>query len=395
MDNCGGAPLRLKETFDFRPGAARVGGEIVLCSGRPVQYPGVWELLEDGSAGEDLGLGVGCLDGVYDSVGFRTGLWAHGFVYRDSALTQYQPDGTVRSLPPSRWLSRVNDTWVAQGSEGEVVLWSPEGPDPLVLELPEPITELYPPQDSSPWVLLSPEPDREDPIRLDALDTTDGSWFTLPWMSENDFRNNDPNRIAARDGLAVTAFSSGWNLVEFMRADWDAPVQTDLPLAAGFTVIDQEHVMVAGEQGVRLLRIPLQRPGDDEPRYELVWERSLPSEEGPGYGYPGMLWKDVVLLPFLSETWAFPVDGSEPYPFLPAGLDLIHFGDEFVTVMEHMGLSGEENRLLRRALGGELEVIAEGVLGFRDRPNTPELGRILYAVRDGDKVSIRQHRLSE
>jgi hypothetical protein len=80
-------------------------------------------------------------------------------------------------------------------------LWGPEGPDPLVLELPEPITELYPPQDSSPWVLLSPEPDREDPIRLYALDTTDGSWFTLPWMSEDYFRYNDPNRIAVRDGL--------------------------------------------------------------------------------------------------------------------------------------------------------------------------------------------------
>lgn len=51
VDNCGGAPLRLQETFDYRPGAARVGGELVLCSASPGDREGVWELLEDGSVG--------------------------------------------------------------------------------------------------------------------------------------------------------------------------------------------------------------------------------------------------------------------------------------------------------------------------------------------------------
>ena len=153
--------------------------------------------------------------------------------------------------------------------------------------------------------------------------------------------------------------------------------------------------MVVGDRDVRLLRIPLDFPPENEPAYEVLWKNPIPGGESLEGSHPGMLWHGLVLLPFQAETWAFPVDGSEPYPFLPGRLDSIHFGTDFITALVRGTFNGDDNMLVRRALGGELEVIAEGVLDFQDRPWTPELGRILYVVRDGDDVSIRQHRLSD
>ncbi|MGH1345751.1 MAG: hypothetical protein ACRBN8_29570 [Nannocystales bacterium] len=52
VDNCGGSPVHLPETFGLRSGAANVGGEIVLCgSGEASEDKGVWELMADGSRG--------------------------------------------------------------------------------------------------------------------------------------------------------------------------------------------------------------------------------------------------------------------------------------------------------------------------------------------------------
>ncbi|MBV1862622.1 MAG: hypothetical protein KUG77_29645 [Nannocystaceae bacterium] len=389
VDNCGGTPLRLERTFGQRPGAIRVGGDIVLCTGAPDEPEGIWELLEDGSPGEDLGIGYACPDRLFSS-NFRTGISPYGFVFAEDGDAQHLVDGRVRPLPVRGTFFRVNDTWLVHSREGQVAMLGPDGADPVVLDLPDLITDVFSPPDSSPWVVLSPDFEEQDAGRLYALDTRDGSWFTTSLVP----RLLDPNRVAVRDGLAITR-SPVYASVEFTRARWDASLRTDLDVDAGFTVLDDEHVLIVNDRDVRLLRIPLDFPDENETAYEVLWKYPVPNGESLAGSYPGMLWQDVVLLPLLGETWAFPIDGSEPYPFLPLHLDSIYFGSEFITGMVRGTANGDDTRFFRRRLGGEFEVIAEGVLDFQDRPWTPELGRILYAVRDGEHVSIRQHRLTD
>lgn len=391
VDNCGGTPLRLENAFGYRPGAARVGGDIVLCSGGLEGLQGLRELLEDGSGGDDLGLGLGCLDRG-NSFGSRTGMSAHGFVWTETGVTQYLPDGEVRSLTLFGEFTRVNDTWLVHTDEGEVGMLGSDGADPVVLDLPEAIIDVASPPDSSPWVVLLPDSQGQDYARPYVLDTTDGSWFTagLGWAGL------DANRVAVRDGLAVTRFPVN-PAIEFTRAQWDASLRTDLNVDAGFTVVNEEHVLTADDRDVRLLRIPLDFPGENEAAYEVLWKYPVPSGESLAGSYPGMLWQDLVLLRFQGETWAFPTDGSEPYPFLPGNLDdsYIYFGSEFITAMIDTNSLDDTAQIIRRAVGGELEVVADSILSVQTRPWTPELGRILYAVRDGEHVSIRQHRLTD
>lgn len=61
-------------------------------------------------------------------------------------------------------------------------------------------------------------------------------------------------------------------------------------------------------------------------------------------------------------------------------------------VIDHPGI---DSRLIRKARGRPLEVIADDVVDFGQRGWTPELGRILYTVRDYGCVSIYQHRLTD
>lgn len=389
VDNCGGTPLRLRGTFDsVAPGTARVGDDIVLCPGGE-GFPGVHELLEDGSAGEDLGLGLLCAHG-WLTYGVRNAASAYGFMWTESGVTQYLPDGTARALPFFGQFSRVNNTWLLIGDDGEVGMFGPDGADPVVLDLPEAIVYVHPPADSSPWIILLPDAKGRDYTQLYMLDTTDGSWFVTPPTSDG----FSPHKVPVRAGLAITQFPVDVT-IDFTRAGWDASLNTDLDRDAGFTVIDEEHVLIVNDRDVRLLRVPLEFPGESEASYEVLWKYPVPNGESLAHSFPGMLWQDIVLLPFLAETWAFPTDGSEPYPFLPGHLDAIYFGSDFITAIEQATDSGNDARLVRRALGGELEVLAEGLLDFEHRPWTPELGRILYAVRDGDEVSIRQHRLTD
>lgn len=148
----------------------------------------------------------------------------------------------------------------------------PDGASPFVLDLPEAITDAAAPPDSSPWVVLLPDSQGQDALRPYVLDTTDGSWFTagLGWAGL------DPNRVAVRDGLAVTRLPVSPR-IEFTRAHWDAPLRTDLNVDAGFTVVDEEHVLIADDRDVRLLRIPLDFPGENEAAYEVLWQRAIGS----------------------------------------------------------------------------------------------------------------------
>lgn len=389
VDNCGGTPLRLQRTFGYRPGATRVGGEIVLCSGGIDAPLGVWELLENGAPGRDLGLGRSCPDSAGTHRG-ETGLAAQGFVWTESETTQHLPDGTVRSVPFHGRFSRVHDTWFVRSDEGEVAMFGPDGALPMLLDVPGEITHVEPPVDASPWVTLTPDSKDEDYRPLYVLDTRDGSWFPTPLAHES----IQPLQVPTRDGLLVFR-GGGYPWVALQRSAWDEQLPTDLDLDAGFTVVDEEHILIVNDRDVRMLRIPLDFPGDNESPYEVLWKYPVPNEGSLAGTDPGILWQDLVLLYLQGETWAFPIDGSEPYPFLPSRLQATYLGNEFITAIDNSEPSDDSRRLIRRAPDGEIEVLAEDILDVTWLNWTPELGRILYAVRDGDEVSIRQHRLTD
>lgn len=100
--------------------------------------------------------------------------------------------------------------------------------------------------------------------------------------------------------------------------------------------------------------------------------------------------------------WAYPLDGRPGFPFVPVSpRSELHVGERTITgLIISPGGDKHSQWLYQRRFDGEFELIAENLLGGRGFGGafhlwTPELGRILYAVRDGDAVSIRQHVLSD
>ena len=390
VDNCGGAPLRLQQTFSYRPGAARVGGELVLCSGGRDGLEGVWEILENGTAGAELGLGRACADRLY-SAGNRVGLSALGVVGQDEHVVQHLPDGTTRSFPFGTF-HQLGDALIVE-EDGEVTLLPPDGAEPIVLELPEPILNVAPSPGWSRWGLLLPD-DERDYSWVYALDATTGEWFRTEQGRSNAIFGL--SGASARDGLAAVYAYDG--TIALSRLDWSAPLPADLRTLGSFvglTVVDAEHVYLRQGDDLRLIRVPMEYPAEGEDTHEVLWTRSLAQHELPADGV-GIPWKDVVLDATNGELWAYPLDGSEPYPFLPwHETSFLYFGSEYVTALGKRDRDAETLELFRNSLGGEFELLDGGILDFQDRPWTPEFGRIIYAVRDGDEVSIRQHRLTD
>ena len=176
VDNCGGAPLRLPRTFRYRPGAAYVGGEVVLCSGGLGDIEGVWELLEDGTAGRDLGLGRACPDHVSSPTG--TALFAYGIVIGEgSEARQFLPDGTTRSFTAGDFYG-AGGALLVHTREGEVTVLPPDGADPVALDLPEPIATVL--TSKSPWAFLAPPHEVNRLSAYYAVNAETGEWFPTP-----------------------------------------------------------------------------------------------------------------------------------------------------------------------------------------------------------------------
>ena len=403
VDNCGGKPLELAGSE-----AMFVDGQVALCGG--ALTPGISEILASGARGKDLGLGA-CKSGYASSFGFvRTG----------DGLVQHLPDGSSRAVPSvgGGELTWLGDAGVVSGGGGVVVL-PPGGGEAIVVEGLPRIEFVVPQGNASSWVFLAAYPDPAmapgssselgSPL-LYALDLVSGAWLELTEVDGD--RLKFRNFASAEDGLVAMVDGR----LTFWRPSWGGPGLGDVPGALGVAVIDGERVVVATDDGLQLVRVPFDRPEDEnEPLpLEVVWSRPL-AEGEPNPTSAGVPWKEVVLVEGTDNVWAYPLDGSDPTLFLPSlgfeesffpSLGYTHLGEEYVTAMARNPDDMDNFWLYRNSLGGEFEVLDTDIqgappldtLGFISEERyrwTPELGRILYAVRDGNTVSIRQHVLTD
>lgn len=382
VDNCGGPPVRIRETFGYRPGAARVGGDIVLCGAGLGGPEGVWQLLENGTSGKDLGLGHGCPDWVNSWNSPAAALSAYGLVWDDGKVVQHRPDGTTREMPVGVF-HRVGESLVVLTREGEVAVAPPGDADTVYLDLPDPILSIQPTSDE--WAVLVPSSADEEGhvFTYYALDTTTGEWFS---SAPTATLSSIPPPVDARDGLSATWWPVE-RVFEFQRPLWDGPLATDFSHETRITIVDREHVYLVERDTQLLIRVPMEFPAEGEPANEVVWTRDVGDAERPPDGL-GNVWRGLVI----DGGQAYPVDGSDPYPFLPQSWRVIrsHRGDEFFTALVR---DDDSLQLVRIDVQGNVEVIDRDILEFMHGPWSPELGRLVYAVRDGDEVSIRQHRL--
>jgi len=406
VDNCGGEPLRLNKTYGLSSGAAYLGGEVVLCSSRSaLEGPGVWEILMHGGRGKELGLGEYCVDGPDSSFGFVT---------TDEGVVQYLPDGSSRKVPAlsGASLTWLGDAGVVRGRDGLAVL-PPGNAEAILVDGLPPVEFVVTQGNASSWVFLAAYSEPFFPPELGfpmlfALDLETGAWFETTEVTGDRLKTR--NSVSVEAGLAAIV-DIGLTL---WRPEWAGPLPANVQNVRGVTVVDGERVVVATDDGLQLLRVPLERPEDEDVELEVVWSRPL-ADGAVTATSAGVPWKDVLLVEGTEDVWAYPLDGSEPYPFLPSlgyqesffpTLGYTHLGTEYVTAMARNPTDRDDFWLYRNRLGGDVEVLDTDILGAPPENTsgfiseeryrwTADLGRILYAVRDGNTVSIRQHVLTD
>ncbi len=405
FDNCGGDPVRIRRAFGLATGAANLGGEVVLCSGGAGHEPGVWELLEDGSAGSELGLGRQCLNSVT--------LPSYGFISDEDGIVQHQRDGTVRRVAsgPSEIVGTAEG--FATLDFGDPPMLHPaDGPASIPLDLPGPfavVARRPSPVSESPWMFVVPPYEGfNETLALGvspvyAFDIRSGAWFQPP--VEIELVGRVVQTISSvRDGLAafqVEGFELG---TVFSRSEWEEELARYEITATttSLMVVDNERVFLVSEEDVRLIRVPLELPETGEAEFELLWSRRRSDPDAQLT--PIAPWNGVVLVE-QGETWAYPLDGGEPYAFLPA-FQHAYYGAEYVTALGQDPQNPDEYWLGRNSIGGEFELIDERIISgtpevfsMEGDPQTqvwtPDLGRVLYSVQDGDALSVRQHRIAD
>ena len=410
VDNCGGEPLRIADSFGLPSGAANVGGEVVLCAGR--EYLGgdgsVWQLLDDGTRGEDLGLGTRC-SRANPGPGVREP--SFGIVYDDAGIaTQHLPDGTERVVSDGRNgfdLLTTTDGAAVFTYGANAAVHPADGSPTIQLDLPEAVFTAYPAPGApfaSHWVVAVAReryPSDTSPIVGYAVDLRTGQWFETPALIPEASGMHTPYSL--RDGLMATDTDDGLML---SRAGWERHLR--LPLSSTgstFAVLDADRVFVidnpeqiAGAGELRIVEVARELPAEDvdfEPN--VLWSRPLGADEvavrGAGFG-----WNDMALVESGDEVLAYPLDGRPAFPFVPRAL-FTYVGGSTITGLGIPPDSDDDKLwLFERSFDGEFEVIADDLTSGQDdlmgHPWTPELGRILYSVRDGDSVSIRQHRIA-
>ncbi|MCR9165141.1 MAG: hypothetical protein ACE37F_21280 [Nannocystaceae bacterium] len=402
VDNCGGDPIRLVDSFSLPTGVAYVGGEVVLCSGISDldEEDGMWTLLEDGSPGDRLEEGVRCYRGVPPQDEREP---SFGLVQGPSGTTQHLPDGSTRKVSSGDagyQLVPMDDGAAVFEFGAPATIHPADGSAPITVDLPEPVRSLWSAPGApaaSDWIVAFAHDVRSSNPSADpygyAVDLRTGAWFQTPELDESLGRGDD---FSIRDGLMAATTNSA---VLVARAGWMRSVSLS-GAANVVAVLDAQRVFVLDDEEARIFEIPLDEPTSDSVQWEVSWSRPLEPGETEGRG-GGFLWNEMVLARHLdvsAEMWAYPLDGRPGFPFVPvAPRSRLHVGEHTIT-----GLSippgGDENSrwLYQRRFDGEFEVIAENLLGGRgigeaSHPWTPELGRVLYAVRDGDAVSVRQH----
>lgn len=393
IDNCGGAPLRIPRTFGLETGAAYVGGEVVLCSGEGFgQDEGVWELRADGTAGRELGLGLRCS-------GNGSSIFAQlGFVFSEDFATQYLPDGTTREFTGSvTLLSRAPSPSVMTLGESPVI-YPADGSAPVDVVAPTPIAELYGlrgPDDT--WVLGSPisvsQADFDTPVAVHAINTVTGVTMQAPALPFIEFQE----RISVRDGLLVATDPSRGDIV-IVRPEWDEPFEVSVD-ATSATVLDGERIFLVGGEALRIVRVPTELEDDGSlGELEELWSLERAEDNPPKVS--GAFWNGVVLIRQDDDLWVYPLDGGAPYPAAPASRQLVYQENAIVGLADNEA-TGHARWLFRFTLGGGLEVLEDAVVsgdilfGGLSHRWTPQLGRLVYAVRDGAETSVRQHVLEQ
>lgn len=415
VDNCGGEPIRLEDSYGLLAGAAYLDGQAVLCSPNgPGAERGVWEILETGARGDRLDVANACAFGTASSF---------GFAYTDDGLVQYLPGGGLRTIPS---VERPTLTWLGdmglvrgRSAEDGLVVLPPGGADAIVVDGLPPVQFVATQGNASSWVFLAtytegsappPSPIELGEPALFALDLATGAWFETGVVTGNGLLSR--NFASAEDGLAAVVDGN----LTFWRASWGGPLVSDIPSPLGVSLIDGERAVVATASGLQLVEVPLERLEDvDEPvALEVIWSRAL-AEGDVTPQSAGVPWKDVVLVEAAENVWAYPLDGGDPFPFLPSlgftesafpTLGYTHLGSEFVTALARNPSDEADFWLFRNRLGGELEVLDTDIQGAPPLNSsgfiyeelyrwTPQLGRILYVVRDGGSVSVRQHVLTD
>ncbi len=405
VDNCGGEPIRLADSFSLHSGVAYVGGEVVLCSGTyGHDKEGMWTLLDDGSRGERLEEGVWCDRGGRPDPRRES---SFGLVHGPSGTTQYLPDGSSRVVSSGNLgydLVPMDDGLAVFEFGQPATIHPPDGSAAITVDLPESVRSLWPAPGApvaSDWVVafrhdlwntnFGEEPDGY------AVNLHTGEWFQTPAADEALLRGND---FSIRDGLMAVGTSWG---VLVTRAGWTRSARLSAS-ADVIAVLDAERVFVVDSTEARIFNVPLEEPTSDNVQWEVAWSRPLEPGETEGHG-GGFLWNDMVLarnLDLGGDMWAYPLDGRPGFPFVPVSpRSRLHVGERTITgLIISPGGDEDSQWLYQRRFDGEFELIAEDLLGGRDFGGalhmwTPELGRILYAVRDGDAVSVRQHVLSD
>ncbi len=407
VDNCAGEPVRLQEIPRHQTGAMNLGGEIVLCANWLGEPDGVWELLDDGRPGALIDPDLHCKGlawSLYGSLGF--------VLSSTDELFQHLPGRSMRPIPGA---GSVQFVWTGEGpyvfrNGATAPIHPPDGSAPIEVDLPEE-SDFIVPQRGTPtevdWVFAvpglsgpngAPFPGERVESHFYAVQLSTGAWFRVPPMVWT--LGGLSNAVSMRGGLLASDAESGFTL---SRPEWGEALTLD-SAATSFTVLDGERVFLIDAQELRIVRVPLDRPSAaSEDELEVLWARPR-SVDGEPPTVAGVAWNGIVLVQRDDEVWAYPLDGSEPYLFSPA-FGPVLYGREFVTAIGVEPDTDDELRLFRNRPGGELEVIESHIISgavapvedeaYAQHTWTPDLGRVLYGVRDGDAISIRQHLLAD
>ncbi len=404
VDNCGGDPVRLREIAGQQTAAMNLGGEIVLCASWLGDPDGIWELLDNGEPGAMLEPDLHCKGLAWSLFG------SLGFVVsgRDD-LFQHLPGREIRAIPG---FGSIQFVWTGEEpfvfrNVSTAPINPPDGSAPIEVDLPV-ASEFMVPQrgamEELDWVFAVPQlsdgpsgaplPGERVSSGFYAIQLSSGAWFPVPTVEWTLGRLSDA--VSLREGLLATDAAAG---VTFSRAQWEGSWTVELD-ATSFTVVDSERVFLINEQELQMVRVPSERPqGGGDDTLEVLWTRPRTTAGDPP-SVAGVAWNGIVLVERGEEVWAYPLDDTEPYFFLPK-YGPVHYGREYVTAIGVEPDTDGELRLFRNRVGGDVEVIESriisGAVGSVDDEAyaahtwTPGFGRVLYGVRDGGAISIRQH----
>ncbi len=128
------------------------------------------------------------------------------------------------------------------------------------------------------------------------------------------------------------------------------------------------------------------------------------TDAGEPASVAGVAWNDLVLVERTDGVWAYPIQDGEPYLFSPVSVHA-YYGRSAVTGLTVSPDDAELLQLYRARPGVDVEFIETEIIsgafgGDVNEPMlthtwTPDTGRIVYAVRDGDALSVRQHRFED